>query len=195
MHSGSSPRNQTLLSLLPNMFNKRAQREHMFGCLPLWLRLCMLMERKAHFTKVCRFPAALGDISGDISRILFQQQGRRRAERDEIFMIIVAKLPTKRRQEARDEELTAALSQRRTRNPNERLVHAALRSPFKSVYNEELTSGARRGALAHMGVTQACRLLPDSSISLSVCLQLSQEAEARHESPINFAYSPRTRAE
>lgn len=34
---------------------------------------------------------------GRVSRILFQQQqqGRRRAERDEIFMLIVAKLPTK----------------------------------------------------------------------------------------------------
>ena len=36
----------------------------MFGCLPLELHLCMLMGRKVHFTKVCRFPAALGDISG-----------------------------------------------------------------------------------------------------------------------------------
>lgn len=74
----------------------------MFGCLPLLLHLCMLMGRKVHFTKVCRFPAALGDISGTrqpFSRILFQQQqqqqGRRGAERDEIFMLIVAKLPTK----------------------------------------------------------------------------------------------------
>lgn len=78
------------------------------------------------------------------------------------------------------------------------------RIAFKNIYNEGLASGARQGALADTGVTaliQPCRLpllLPDSSISLSVCQRLSQEAEARHESQdaglINFAYSPRTRA-
>lgn len=146
----------------------------MFGCLPLLLHLCMLIGRKVHFTKVCRFPAALGDISGT----------------------------------RQPDPVSAA------RSRNQRPAHAALgsrtgraegRSPFKNIYNEGLASGACRRRLADTGVTAPvlpCRLtllLPDASISLSVCLRLSQEANARHESQdaglINFAYSPRTRAQ
>lgn len=180
----------------------------MFGCLPLLLHLCMLMGRKAHFTKVCRFLAALSDISGTqqaFSRIPFQQQqqqqGRCRAEGDEIFMLIVAKLPTKDDKRNVMRSCQAVLSLWRARNPrrsrNQRLVHAAPRSrtgraegrsPFKNIYNEGLASGARQGELADTGVTsliQPCRLtlhLPDSSISFSVCLCLRQEAKAWHES-------------
>lgn len=63
----------------------------MFGWLPLLLHLCMLTGRKTHFTKVCHFPAVLADISA------FQLDPVSAAarRRDEIFMLIVAKLSTK----------------------------------------------------------------------------------------------------
>lgn len=134
------------------------------------------------------------------SRILFQQQqqqqGRRRAEGDEIFMLIVAKLPTKDDKRHVMRSCQAVLSLWQAWNPrrsrNQRLVHAALgsrtgraegRSPFKNIYNEGLASGARQGKLAHTGVTapnQACRLtllLPDSSISFSVCLHSQSRSQ------------------
>lgn len=157
----------------------------MFGCLP---RLCMLTGRKAHFTKVCRFPAApwhLWDAGSCFSG---------RAETHEVFMLIVAKLPTKddRRRVMRSCQGAAVIATnwnpRSSRNQRPRAPEG--RSAFKNIYNEALASGARRGALADTGVTALIPrrrlkpLLPDSSIS----------HESQDAGLMNFAYSPRTRA-
>lgn len=63
----------------------------MFGCLPLLPHLCMLMGEKYTLQRFVVFRQR-SVTSQPFSRILFQQQGRRT---DEIFMLIVAKLPTK----------------------------------------------------------------------------------------------------
>lgn len=110
IHSGFSPRNQTRLSLLPNMFNKIFHKGYI--CLAVCLSsfiLCMLMWRKVHFTKVCRFPAALGDISGtrQSDPVSAAAAGTTRGRKRLNIYANCCKTSHKRRQEACDEELSS----------------------------------------------------------------------------------------
>lgn len=110
VHWGFSPRNQTLLSLLPNMFNKRFHKKYICLAVCLLLRLCMLMGRKVHFTKVYRFPAAFWhpwDASAfqpDPVSAAGATQGGRRWN----IYANCCKTSHKRWQEACDEELSSS---------------------------------------------------------------------------------------
>lgn len=124
-------------------------------------------------------------------------------------MLIVAKLPTKddKRRVTRScqrrchyDELKAAEARESKANTGGRRVRAEGRSSFKGASNEGLPSGARQRRLADTGVTRPCRrtlLLPDSSISVSGAVDvLRPDMKAGTQALlINFACSPRTRAE
>lgn len=119
-------------------------------------------------------------------------------------MLIVAKLPTKddKRRVTRScqrrchyDELKAAEARESKANTGGRRVPQKV-----GASNEGLPSGARQRRLADTGVTRPCRrtlLLPDSSISVSGAVDvLRPDMKAGTQALlINFACSPRTRAE